>query len=213
MTTGATSSLAAMRSIKGPGTSDSAGSWCAAAAAFRPRTCIQSCARCCSVRTYHRHLQVALKKKHPEHVFLLVGNRDLNKLRYAAELAADDLARDPEQIPNPHWSAGRAPPRPMHARADRRSLQLIGRMGQYCRHLQLVGHCIRRAHAVPSAEGVATRPLQRIFFIYIYIKKNTLVSAVRFGARCAAARRLCTARCRRRRWWRAAATAAVGTWG
>ena len=32
-----------------------------------------------------------------------MGNRDLNKLRLAAELAEDDLQRDPASIPPPHW--------------------------------------------------------------------------------------------------------------
>lgn len=46
---------------------------------------------------------VALKQKHPDHVFLIVGNRDLNKLRYAAELGAADLARPIDAIPRIHW--------------------------------------------------------------------------------------------------------------
>jgi hypothetical protein len=46
---------------------------------------------------------VSLKRRHPDRVFLLVGNRDLNKLRYAAELAPDDMQRDIDDIPPPHW--------------------------------------------------------------------------------------------------------------
>ena len=46
---------------------------------------------------------VDLKRRHPERVFLLVGNRDLNKLRYSAELAECDLARPIDDIPGPHW--------------------------------------------------------------------------------------------------------------
>jgi hypothetical protein len=46
---------------------------------------------------------VSLKRRHPERVFLLVGNRDLNKLRYAAELSAEDMARPASEIPRPHW--------------------------------------------------------------------------------------------------------------
>jgi hypothetical protein len=48
-------------------------------------------------------LLVALKKKHPDRVFLIVGNRDLNKLRYAAELSTSDLERSIDSIPPPHW--------------------------------------------------------------------------------------------------------------
>ncbi|CAJ1935207.1 unnamed protein product [Cylindrotheca closterium] len=46
---------------------------------------------------------VAFKKKHPTRVFLLVGNRDLNKLRFSAELSEAELGRDLNTIPGPHW--------------------------------------------------------------------------------------------------------------
>jgi len=46
---------------------------------------------------------VDLKHRYPDRVFLLVGNRDLNKLRYSAELSVDDLQRPIEDIPPPHW--------------------------------------------------------------------------------------------------------------
>ena len=46
---------------------------------------------------------VEFKKKYPNRVFLLVGNRDLNKLRFSAELSSEDLARDVRSIPGPHW--------------------------------------------------------------------------------------------------------------
>lgn len=46
---------------------------------------------------------VDLKRRHPDRVFLLVGNRDLNKLRFSAELSDADLARDATSIPPPHW--------------------------------------------------------------------------------------------------------------
>jgi len=47
---------------------------------------------------------VSLKRRHPDRVFLLVGNRDLNKLRFAAELSQDDIvARTIDDIPRPHW--------------------------------------------------------------------------------------------------------------
>jgi hypothetical protein len=46
---------------------------------------------------------VDLKKRHPDRVYLLVGNRDLNKLRFTAELADDDMDRPVADIPPPHW--------------------------------------------------------------------------------------------------------------
>jgi len=47
---------------------------------------------------------VDLKHRYPDRVYLLVGNRDLNKLRLVAELAEDDLQRRKiEEIPPPHW--------------------------------------------------------------------------------------------------------------
>jgi hypothetical protein len=47
---------------------------------------------------------VDLKHRYPDRVFLLVGNRDLNKLRLSAELGEDDLLqRTMDEIPPPHW--------------------------------------------------------------------------------------------------------------
>lgn len=46
---------------------------------------------------------VDLKRRYPNHVYLLVGNRDLNKLRFTAELSDDDIARPIHDIPPPHW--------------------------------------------------------------------------------------------------------------
>lgn len=47
---------------------------------------------------------VSLKRRYPDRVFLLVGNRDLNKLRFTAELSTDDvLERSIDEIPPPHW--------------------------------------------------------------------------------------------------------------
>jgi hypothetical protein len=46
---------------------------------------------------------VQLKRAFPERVTLLVGNRDLNKLRLTSELGPADMARHPSQIPPPHW--------------------------------------------------------------------------------------------------------------
>ena len=51
---------------------------------------------------------IALKKKAPRRVWLLVGNRDLNKLRLTSELSEAEMARDPITIPGPHWDP-RAP--------------------------------------------------------------------------------------------------------
>ena len=46
---------------------------------------------------------VELKRRYPERVYLLVGNRDLNKLRFTAELSPDDLERPIDEIPPPFW--------------------------------------------------------------------------------------------------------------
>ena len=46
---------------------------------------------------------VSLKKRYPDRVFLLVGNRDLNKIRFTAELSEADMERDIDDIPSPHW--------------------------------------------------------------------------------------------------------------
>lgn len=45
---------------------------------------------------------VAVKKKYPSRVTLLLGNRDLNKMRLTSELAADQLAAL-EDVPGPYW--------------------------------------------------------------------------------------------------------------
>jgi len=49
---------------------------------------------------------VSLKKRYPDRVHLLVGNRDLNKLRLPSELSASDMNRDLEDIPKPFWDRG-----------------------------------------------------------------------------------------------------------
>ena len=46
---------------------------------------------------------VTFKRRHPHRVHLILGNRDLNKLRYAAELSDSDMQRDLHSIPKPHW--------------------------------------------------------------------------------------------------------------
>jgi len=48
-------------------------------------------------------LLVGLKRDYPDRVSLLVGNRDLNKLRMTSELAPSDLARHHSMIPPIHW--------------------------------------------------------------------------------------------------------------
>lgn len=46
---------------------------------------------------------VGLKKRYPDRVHLLVGNRDLNKLRFASELSDEDMSRPMEDIKRPFW--------------------------------------------------------------------------------------------------------------
>lgn len=46
---------------------------------------------------------VDLKKKYPDRVHLLVGNRDLNKLRFSSELSDKDMERPIEDIKRPFW--------------------------------------------------------------------------------------------------------------
>ena len=46
---------------------------------------------------------VDFQRRYPDRVHLLVGNRDLNKLRFTAELSETDLARPASEIPPPHW--------------------------------------------------------------------------------------------------------------
>ena len=47
---------------------------------------------------------VSLKQKYPHRVYLLVGNRDLNKLRFTAELSDFDIfEKRIDDIPPPHW--------------------------------------------------------------------------------------------------------------
>jgi hypothetical protein len=46
---------------------------------------------------------VSLKQRYPDRVVLLVGNRDLNKLRLTAELSQQDMERSIDEIPPPHW--------------------------------------------------------------------------------------------------------------
>jgi hypothetical protein len=46
---------------------------------------------------------VSLKKRYPDRVHLLVGNRDLNKLRLLSELSESDMKRDLDCISKPFW--------------------------------------------------------------------------------------------------------------
>lgn len=45
---------------------------------------------------------VRLKQKYPKRVTLLLGNRDVNKLRFSSELAADQM-QQLEGLPGPEW--------------------------------------------------------------------------------------------------------------
>lgn len=49
---------------------------------------------------------VNLKRRYPDRVHLLVGNRDLNKLRLPSELSVADMNRDIDDIPGPFWDPG-----------------------------------------------------------------------------------------------------------
>ncbi|KAL7523580.1 hypothetical protein ACHAXR_002251, partial [Thalassiosira sp. AJA248-18] len=46
---------------------------------------------------------VSLKKRYPKRVHLLVGNRDLNKLRFPSELSEKDMKRPLDDIGKPFW--------------------------------------------------------------------------------------------------------------
>ena len=46
---------------------------------------------------------VALKKRHPDRVFLIMGNRDINKMRFTAELQAGEVALGPDSAFQPWW--------------------------------------------------------------------------------------------------------------
>jgi len=46
---------------------------------------------------------VSLKKRYPDRVHLLVGNRDLNKLTFSSELSDADMNRPVEEIKRPFW--------------------------------------------------------------------------------------------------------------
>jgi len=47
---------------------------------------------------------VSLKQRYPDRVQLLVGNRDLNKIRLTSELSDDDMNRRISDIPKPFWN-------------------------------------------------------------------------------------------------------------
>lgn len=46
---------------------------------------------------------VGLKKESPDRTVLLLGNRDVNKMRFRSELHDSDLARDLSDLPPPFW--------------------------------------------------------------------------------------------------------------
>eukprot|EP00041_Stephanoeca_diplocostata_P014169 m.254906 g.254906 ORF g.254906 m.254906 type:complete len:339 (+) comp19607_c0_seq14:46-1062(+) len=56
-------------------------------------------------------LLVDLKQRHPDRVALLLGNRDVNKMRFASELHPSDLARPLTDLPAPYYMGehGREP--------------------------------------------------------------------------------------------------------
>jgi hypothetical protein len=66
---------------------------------------------------------VQLKQRYPDRVFLLVGNRDLNKLRFATELSQADMDRSLDEIPPPHWDP--------NAPTLRQYLESIQRKGKF----------------------------------------------------------------------------------
>jgi Calcineurin-like phosphoesterase len=69
---------------------------------------------------------VDLKRRYPERVYLLVGNRDLNKLRFTAELSDLDLARPLSGIPPPHWDP-KAPSLLKYLEEKRRIMEVNGK--------------------------------------------------------------------------------------
>lgn len=46
---------------------------------------------------------IELKRKHPERVFLIMGNRDINKMRLAAELSDTAFEQSPKEAFQPWW--------------------------------------------------------------------------------------------------------------
>jgi hypothetical protein len=46
---------------------------------------------------------VDLKKRHPDRVYLVLGNRDINKMKLTAELHPTELSRKPEDVPRPYY--------------------------------------------------------------------------------------------------------------
>jgi hypothetical protein len=46
---------------------------------------------------------IGFKRRYPNNVHFILGNRDINKMRLSSELDASDLRRDPTLIPPPYW--------------------------------------------------------------------------------------------------------------
>jgi hypothetical protein len=76
---------------------------------------------------------VDLKRRVPDRVFLLAGNRDLNKFRLTSELSQSDMARRPHEIPRPHWDP-KAPTLQEYLAASGLADSRATRLRYYLRH-------------------------------------------------------------------------------
>lgn len=78
-------------------------------------------------------LLTSFKRRHPARVHLVLGNRDLSKLRYAAELHPKELARPPGEIPPPHWDPA-APSLKEYLEAEGREDGRVSRLRYMLKH-------------------------------------------------------------------------------
>ena len=88
---------------------------------------------------------VALKKKYLDRVVLVLGNRDLNKLRMTAELSDADMARQPDTIPGPHWDPA-APTLAAHLKSTGQQDSRAERLRYMYKHT-LGGQCKAPTHS------------------------------------------------------------------
>lgn len=111
-----------------------------------------------------------LKRRYPDRVFLIIGNRDHNKLRLTSELDTDDLARPVDSIPAPYWVGSRGVTfanylRESQAAGDTRSLQELStptnklrymlRYTMVSRRRSWLAPCVlRRLHDATEADAV-----------------------------------------------------------